>query len=236
MKHDWSEAVRCGRTATLGFTLVELAIALAIIALLLTMLIVPLGTQIDQQRVAETQRQLDQIRDAVIGFAIATGRLPCPATATTPTTMAGAGTENKPAAACGIAEGVVPWTTIGVPETDAWGRRFTYRMTMNFADDAMGGLQSSFLLTDNGDITVTNGAANIATLVPALIVSHGKNGLGAHLSDGTQLAVGVGDELENANANMIFVSRTNAPDFDDLLVWVSPNILKARMVAAGRLP
>ena len=73
-----------------GFTLVELAVALAIIGLLLGMLIVPLSTQVDQQRIGDTQRQLDLIREAVIGFAVANGRLPCPATPTTPNTTAGA--------------------------------------------------------------------------------------------------------------------------------------------------
>lgn len=236
MKRACSETAQCGQKGTRGFSLVELAVALTIIALLLGMLIVPLSTQVDQQRVSETQRQLEQIREAVIGFAIATGRLPCPATPTTSTSTAGSGTENKPAATCGILEGVVPWTTLGVPETDAWGRRFTYRVTTAFADDATGGLSSSFLITDAGDITVTNGAANIATSIPAVIVSHGKNGAGAYFSDGARLAVGVGDELENADVDVTFVSRLNAPDFDDMLLWVSPNILKSRMVAAGRLP
>jgi len=32
------------------------------------------------------------------------------------------------------------------------------------------------------------------------------------------------------------VQRTHAPDFDDLVTWVSGNVLKTRMVAASRLP
>jgi prepilin-type N-terminal cleavage/methylation domain-containing protein len=214
-----------------GFTLVEMAIGLAIIALLLGMLMVPLGTQMDQQRYGETQRQLDLARDAVIGFALATGRLPCPATPTIATGAAGAGTEN-----CALAEGVVPWAAIGVPETDAWGRRLTYRVTVAFADAPAVGTLSSFLLTDSGDMTITNGAVNIATQVPAVIVSHGKNGLGAFDTNGVQIAGAAGNELENANGNTTFISRTNAPDFDDLLIWVSASVLKSRMVAAGRLP
>jgi prepilin-type N-terminal cleavage/methylation domain-containing protein len=219
-----------------GFTLVELAVVMAIIALLLGMLIVPLGTQMDQQRASETNRQMDQIREAVIGFATATGRLPCPATATTASGVAGAGLENKPGIACGILEGVVPWATLGVPEADAWGRRFTYRVTSAFADDATGGLSATFLLTDGGDITITDGSATIAQNIPAVIVSHGKNGTGSYGSDGGRFAVGTANELENNNGNATFISRTNATDFDDLVVWVSPNVLKSRMVAANRLP
>ena len=42
-----------------GFTLVELAVALAVIGLLLGMLIVPLNSQIDQQRTNDTRKQLN---------------------------------------------------------------------------------------------------------------------------------------------------------------------------------
>lgn len=218
-----------------GFTLVELAVSLTIIALVLGVLVVPLSTQFDQQKIAETQKQLDYVREAVLGFAIASGRLPCPATPTTPTGTAGAGTENKPGAACGMVQGALPWTTLGVPETDAWGRRFTYRVTALFADDPSG-MQASFLITDAGDITVKDGALINIAVVPALIVSHGKNGFGAFRTDGTQVAGATGQELENADNNVTFVARTHAPDFDDLLTPVSANVLKSRMVAANRLP
>lgn len=225
-----------------GFTLVELAISLAVIGLLLGMLIVPLNAQVDQRRMSDTQKELQLITEALMGFAVANGRLPCPAVPSTANTTAGAGLESRALGTCtGAAplplEGVVPWATLGVPETDAWGRRFTYRVITMFADDPAGGMQSTFLLTDNGTITITNGAANIATNVVAVVISHGKNGVGAYQMDGTKLAGATGDELSNSNAaDNTFVSRTNAPDFDDLVAWISPNLLKSRMVAGNRLP
>ena len=219
-----------------GFTLVEIAVGLAVIALLLGMMIVPLGTQFDQQRISDSQRQLNVVYEALLGFAVANGRVPCPATPNVANTTANAGTEARTGTACTLSEGVVPWTTLGINETDAWGRRFTYRVSSTWADDPTGGALSSFTLTDNGTITVTNGAANIATNVVAIVVSHGKNGAGAYQTDGTRLALGSGDELENADSDATFVSRTNAPDFDDLLTWLSPAVLKARMVASSRLP
>jgi prepilin-type N-terminal cleavage/methylation domain-containing protein len=220
-----------------GFTLIELAITLAIIGLLLGMLMVPLNVQIDQQRVNDTHKELRLITEAIMGFAVATGRMPCPATPTTANTVANAGLEVKPGATCTLTEGVVPWATLGVPETDAWGRRFTYRLTPLFADDATGGLQSTFTLADIGILTVTNGAVPIATSIAAVVVSHGKNGLGGYQTDGLKIAGAAGDELSNSNAaDDTFVSRTNAPDFDDLVSWISPNLLKSRMVASNRLP
>jgi len=225
-----------------GFTLVELAVTLAVVALLLGMLVVPLNTQIDQHRINETQKQANLIVEAILGFTVANGRLPCPATPGTPSATPGAGAENKPAlpaTQCGLTEGVVPWATLGVAETDAWGRRYTYRVTLAFADDLAGGLQASFALADTGNITVTSGGAlpvNIANNMAAIVVSHGKNGFGAWQTNGAQVAGAAGDELENANANGTFISKIHEPMFDDVLAWLSPNVLKSRMVAAGRLP
>jgi hypothetical protein len=109
-------------------------------------------------------------------------------------------------------------------------------VTLNFADDPPAGAQASFLITDPGDIMVTDGAAIIATTLSAIVVSHGKNGLGGYRTDGTQVSGATGNELENANGNTLFVSRTYGPDFDDQVVWISAHILKSRMVAANRLP
>lgn len=227
-----------------GFTLVELAVALAVIGLLLGMLVLPLSAQVDQQRISETQKLLSLGTEAVLGFAVANGRLPCPATATTASGAANAGAENKPASpsACTLTEGVLPWATLGVPETDAWGHRFTYRVTAALADDPTGGLQASFTMDNTvgntGDISVraTSAGVDIATNVAAVVVSHGKNGFGAFQTSGVQLGGAAGDELENANSNAIFVSKLPDPAFDDLVAWVSPNTLKSRMVAANRLP
>jgi prepilin-type N-terminal cleavage/methylation domain-containing protein len=224
-----------------GFTLVELAVALAVIGLLLGMLVVPLNAQIDQQRVNETQKHLSLIHEALLGFAVAQGRLPCPAVANS-----NAGIEAKGVPAClpavtvgAIAVGVVPWATLGLPEADPWGHRFTYVVHGAFADDPTGGLQATLALGDNGSINVTSGGAapvTIAASMAAVVVSHGKNGLGGFRTDNTPVAGAAGDELENANGNATFVSKIPEPTFDDLVAWVSPNVLKSRMVAANRLP
>jgi hypothetical protein len=49
------------------------------------------------------------------------------------------------------------------------------------------------------------------------------------------------DEAANINNDPVFVSHTPTPassgnEFDDLVTWLSPNILFNRMIAAGRLP
>lgn len=238
-----------------GFTLLELAVVMFVLALLLSSFLVPLGTQVDQSNISATQKGLDDVKEALIGFALANGRLPCPADPTIATGLPNAGVERATCTGANV-NGVLPWTTLGVNETDAWGKRYTYRVTAIFADaiaTTFGAscpvgtvaTQSSFALCSQGDITITDGSSNISTFIPAVVVSHGKDGYGAYTTSGTQLpTTGAGpDELENTNANATFVSRpfTDNPAaaggaFDDIVVWITPNILLNRMVAAGKLP
>ena len=114
-----------------GFSLIEIAVVLVIITLLLTIVAVPLVTQLEQRRNEETQKLLDTTRDALYGFAAANGRLPCPATAIS------AGRESfctNAGGACGAALttaqihgrcvnaiGFLPAVTLGISPVDAGG-------------------------------------------------------------------------------------------------------------------
>lgn len=234
-----------------GFTLIEMAMVLLIVGLLLGGLMVPLSAQMEQRKISETRKTLDEIQQALLGYAIANGRLPCPADGT-----AASGNESTSGSgaslACTLTHGVLPWATLGVSETDAWGRRFTYRVSQgvnsNFADGADGTNAAcnittgvSFQLCSSANLNVSTlpagGGTSVASNVPAVIVSHGTNGLGAYpAGGGTQIGTATGDELENADNNNTFVSHDFTPTFDDIVVWISPNILFNRMVAAGKLP
>ena len=57
-----------------------MAIALAIIGLVLGALLVPLGTQMDAARYASVRTQIHDAREALLGWAVINGRLPCPDT------------------------------------------------------------------------------------------------------------------------------------------------------------
>ena len=71
---------RQARSKQAGFTLIELAVVIVVIALLLGSILVPLTSQVEQRKVLETQKTLDEIKEALIGFAMINGRLPRPAT------------------------------------------------------------------------------------------------------------------------------------------------------------
>src|SRR3981081_2186410 len=75
-----------------GFTLAEMAVAVVILALLLFGAMVPFSAQVDIRSVADTRRTMDAIKEAIVGFALANGRLPCPADGSIAAGAPGAGT------------------------------------------------------------------------------------------------------------------------------------------------
>ena len=241
-----SHSLNLGRRQS-GFSLAELAIVLVIVALLIGGMLVPLSAQRDIQDTRETQRLMSEAKEALLGFAAANCRLPCPADPLIPSGSANAGIEN-PAGCDTTQEGVYPWAALGLQETDAWGRRLTYRVTKEFAKPVASCStgNAAFTLNSQGDISVlaATGGASLATKIPVIIISHGKNGYGAYLPDGSQLDGSSDvaklspdvDEQENVNSDTMFVSKTQTATFDDLVDWLSPNILKNRMISAGRLP
>jgi prepilin-type N-terminal cleavage/methylation domain-containing protein len=62
-----------------GFTLVELAISVAIISFLMVGAIYTLNAQLDQRSYEETRARLAQARELLLSYAVVNGRLPCPA-------------------------------------------------------------------------------------------------------------------------------------------------------------
>lgn len=221
-----------------GFSLIEMAIVLFIVALLLGGLLPTVSSQMEQQHRSETRKQLNEIQQALIGFAVINKRLPFAACGTIATGNTNAGVELIPASAALCTTGasdnaVLPWVTLGVGETDGWGKRFSYFVSPNFS--AMGG----FALTTTSSLQILNGGSTISNGTPAIIISHGTNGLGAYISQGTKISnTSAGaDEITNSTSSTTsFVSKDVTPSYDDQIVWLSPNILFNRMVAAGKLP
>ena len=105
-----------------GFSLIEIAVVLVIIAVLISIVAVPFASQVELRRIEETQRQLEAIKEAIYGFAISNGRLPCPAT---DGVIYGAVTSNGQEApvggTCTVKLGYVPAATLGISPIDSNG-------------------------------------------------------------------------------------------------------------------
>ena len=233
-----------------GFTLVELAIVLVVVSLLLVALLGPLSAQQEQKAIMDTKRQLDEAKEALFGFLIANGRLPCPADPSLSNSAVNSGQERAGGCASAANEiGVLPWRTLGLKEQDAWGHRFTYRVSSQFANAATPVSLTSPPGVSVGNIMVLPKAgAPVATAIVgppeavAVLVSHGRRADGAWDAAGNKSADSSdADEAENSNGNTTFVDHGNTATqpndpYDDLLVWVPRNLVFNKLIASGRLP
>ena len=217
-----------------GFSLIELAIGLVIVATLLSSLLVPLVTQLDQKRTAETQRLLEQAREALIGFAAANNRLPCPATAASNGNESFAAGGSATTGACVLTPGTtgfLPGATLGLSPLDAQGfyvdafASDRNRIRYAVSDQTIGGSTNPFTRI-NGmkpNPTMMNAIAASGSLLfvcSATPTAAANCGTATPLANGTAIAVifspgknatlntPSADELENTDGDDVFVSRT----------------------------
>jgi len=232
----------------LGFTLVELAIVVAVIALLLGSLLVPLTTQVEQRNVADTDTRLQQGQQALIGYAMLNGRLPRPAVS------ASNGVEQGPCATEQACTGYLPWVSLGVSQTDAWGKLLRYSVSPEFANAPFNltttALNPKTVFTRDG----TGIQIALASSVVAVVMSYGANNFGTTV-DGTAITNTSATNTDEQNNDTEFNScgwvanctsfwgrpvatNTGATggEFDDRMAWISKNVLFSQMVSAGKLP
>lgn len=145
------------RRTALGFTLVELAVVLTIVAFLLASLMYTLSAQQEQRSLDDTRRRLEQARELLLSFAIVNGRLPCPAryasdasnsaglesfctAAASSTVSTCSGAETTTVQTHGTCsnhyDGYLPAASLGYTQTDtngfaldAWGNKIRYAVT-----------------------------------------------------------------------------------------------------------
>lgn len=221
-----------------GFSLVEMAIVLTIVALLMTGLFPMLSGQVEQQRRTETKKLLNEIQQALIGYAIINNKLPCPATTADPSNASYGFADTS--CTSPATEGYLPWKTLGVAETDAWGTPrantgdqwlgyWRYRVEPNFASGVAFTLNTTSNTTldlqvrDSSNNRLTN-TGNMSTPI-AIVYSTGPN----LTADGQNATY-------EQTTNATYQSDTPTTSFDDITIWISRPILFNRMVQAGKLP
>lgn len=164
-----------------GFTLIELAVALTIVALVIGGLAVPMSKRIAEQQYIDTQTTIDKAMDALVGFAIQNRRLPCPdiATATTlndgieDVTLSGTSVSScgvgpgyyaTATDANGVSWGDLPWQTLGISppnNADAWNNRLRYAVFTPLVTQA---LPATPAFCNNTGTTAGIGFANLNCL------------------------------------------------------------------------
>lgn len=233
-----------------GFSLLEMAIVLLIAGLLLGGGLGVVASRQEAQRIQETETLLNEARDALIGYAATNGRLPCPASSTSNgiESPVGGGVCTNP-----YKDGYLPAVTLGLSGVDDEGylrdgwqlkaNRIRYAVTTanntNAATTAITSTLASDLYICNSSIGMTSTncgtAQTLSSNAVAVVFSLGKNA--------SQTATSK-DEKANVSNNAIFVSHSPSKagtanpggEFDDQVIWLSPNILFNRMIQAGKLP
>lgn len=247
------------RRAQRGFTLIELAIVMFIVALLLGGMLLPLSAQQDVRSQGDTQKQLAEAREALLGFAIANGRLPCPASPTSN----GAESPVNGGDCTHPHNGFLPAVTLGLSPTDANGyavdawsgnpiNRIRYAVTTanTSAFTTANGMKTVTMTVLAPDLKVCNAGSgvvnpgNFTTADCTAATSLASDAVAVIYSVGKNAGTGGTGADENHNPNQqstiapdrAFVSAQPGQNFDDQMIWLSKNILFNRMVAAGQLP
>jgi prepilin-type N-terminal cleavage/methylation domain-containing protein len=236
-----------------GFSLIEVAVVLAILGLVLGSTLFSLSAQFENRSRADTERRLEHARELLLSYALVHGRLPCPAVASGD--EAGGGS-----AACASSYGgFLPARTIGFQPTDsggfgldAWGNRIRYAVSSTQWGSAPARFTRQHSATapwsiaqKPADLVVCSAGPALATAlvcdagasltnqntVVALVFSTGR----------TPMAAGA-NEARNLDDNALFVSRPPDPattaggEFDDVVLWIPVGLLYGRMIAGGVLP
>lgn len=226
-----------------GFTLIEMAIVLVILGFLLSGILQSLSLQADAQAYNKTRTALDNAKEALLGFVMTNGRLPCPATSISAGFEAplGGGT-------CTSASGYLPAATLNITPVDnngyaldGWSsnpsNRLRYVVSTTNANMFTTSINNLDAIPDLKVCSSADGISGsscgtnitLANSPVAVIVSLGKNAGTGGISS---------DEAENLDGDKLFIAHAPSvtPVFDDQVTWLSYPILAGRLVAVGKLP
>jgi prepilin-type N-terminal cleavage/methylation domain-containing protein len=251
---------KIGKTQN-GFTLIEITIVLVIVSILLgyAVALFPVQQELKQYRHVESEMNL--IVEELIAFAQVNGRLPCPDTSNGGSAIDGQ-EDRTGVNDCNAFFGFLPAETLGINGkynaagvlVDPWGQGYGYAVSE--IDSGAG--TDKILVTANG---IRN--AGIPASVPDLFLCDDSTVLGPHddcTAAGSNLVVGnvaavvisLGKDFElPATSNIqaenvddfhdglndkVYISAARRDDYDDVVKWVSTNLLYSRMIAADQLP
>ena len=144
------------RRKSRGFSLVEIAIVLAILGFVLTIGLQATGAYLSHERRKVSLARVAGLDVALANYVAVQGRLPCPADGSLATGVALAGVEARTAltgVCTAMDTGVVPWVTLGLTEAEAldgWNTRISYRTITAVALPAALGFTSNRSLDATG--------------------------------------------------------------------------------------
>ncbi|MBF0603269.1 MAG: type II secretion system protein [Nitrospirae bacterium] len=235
--------VRISMNSIQGFTLIEMAILLAVAGTLMLGAVSAIRVQSAKANLEKTQQAMREIEQVLLGFVAMTGHLPCPDWYVG--TVAD-GQENRDAVTglCtdspdGQQTGLLPWQSLGIKPMDQWGNFYSYRVSNNFT------VNGGYNFDTNGDMEVYSGGGTLLlSNIPVMVISHGPNSHGAYAMNldtnlkrpfaaATALEkeniIDDGDNPDNPNPERFYQAG------DDILMWISPDVVKLRALESNWL-
>lgn len=241
-----------------GFTLVEMAVVMALAGMLLAMGIAIANNLADNTKRAVTKERIEAVKAAMAAYFLTNHRFPCPDTGdNSGAGLVRDGIENRVAGgvnpvvttACSAGIGTVPYRTLGLSREqglDGWGNFQSYRLDTARAWH----LSATFATCPTGiatGLSVFSAPAVLQTDQAAyVVISHGGNGRGAYnqgQTDGSRDALPTtAEELGNTQLNpaapagyraYLYSDSATAP-FDDLVAQMTQAELLAIMVKTGK--
>ena len=240
-------------------------VVLVILTVMLSGLALPLAAQLQMRRQEEARRQLDEAKEALLGFAAVHARLPCPASAATNGMESFAPGGDATNGNCSnFYDGFLPGAALGLAPLiggfvhDPWmstGSRVRYAVFGGGADvngvvnplTRANGMQSATLAglaaAPHFIVICSSGArASASGCGPAanqLTFRAALVLLSLGPNGGVEPVAG-SDEARNLAGNPVFIHRDASSaagsEFDDLVHWVPVHLVVNRLLVAGRLP
>ncbi len=175
-----------------GFSLLELALILVVLGVMMALGVGVLSSVVKNNKMKETESILEEVREALIGYLLSNGRLPCP-------DSNGDGQEDFSSGSCTCdwPDCFLPCVTINVRCNDAYGQKLYYDVDSTFTSfsSLRGFCVHAPYITPT--IQVTDGSSSYH--VVAIIISSGAQDSD---NDGFRL------DGENSDDDSIFVQES----------------------------
>lgn len=224
-----------------GFTLIEVAIVLAILSALLMGMVLPLSARNTLEGIHASRALLTESVDAIKGFAASSGRIPCPATGPLrPEEPLTAPEEGKPfmGGPCAIQSGYLPGVTLGVLSTDSWGRPIRYAVATKESIRTSPECPTDVIYPDSA-ATTPGGLAKVTMGCLVTDLHACSNGGATYILAGGEtcpLKDGMHTEISD---NLMVAIWSEGPstttDKDDIVIWPALPAIHVMLAAGGYL-
>ena len=195
----------CKTSKAHGFTLIEIAIILVILGVLFGMTIPLLSDLTKHRHVVSTQKEMAEVKEALVGYAGIHWKLPY---ADTTGDRVGDPTQLT---------GSLPYVDLGLGAVDPWRNRYVYevnsRLVTTTTQATWCTALSSIAAGEFPRVAFSAGGTQISQA--AIVISKGENA--------------VLDPAENNDGDRDYESYRPTDTFDDLVLTVSPNYLFGRL-------